>query len=136
LDVTFGSFGRLTGYQLSSAQIVAGEPLVLTLYWQALEGQSPTDYTVFTHLLSEDGSLIAQHDGPPAGGLAPTGQWEAGQAIEDTHPLAFSSGSADYVGPATVRVGFYDPANMSARVGTSEGLDYVSLPVTVNVVPP
>jgi hypothetical protein len=135
MNVAFGDFGRLIGYSLSSGQITVGEPLLLTLYWQALEGQSPTDYTVFTHLLSQDGSLIAQHDGPPAGGNEPTGQWQAGETIEDTHEMAFLSGNEDYAGPATIAVGLYDPANMSARVATSEGLDYVSLPVTINVLP-
>jgi hypothetical protein len=134
LNVVFGDFGRVMGYQLSSAQVAVGEPLVLTLYWQGLEGRSPTDYIVFTHLLSQDGRLIAQHDGPPAGGNEPTGEWEAGETIEDTHRMVFGSEDEDYTGPATIAVGLYDPGNMSARVMTSEGQDYVSLPVTINVV--
>jgi hypothetical protein len=135
LDVSFGDFGRLIGYQLSATQIVAGDPLILTLYWQGLEGRSPTDYTVFTHLFSQDGDLISQHDGPPAGGNQPTGEWEAGQTIEDTHQMAFRSEGRDYAGPATIIVGLYDPGDMSARVVTSQGQDYVSLPVTIEVVP-
>jgi hypothetical protein len=135
LDVRFGDFGRLIGYKLSSTEIAAGESLILTLYWLGLEGRSPTDYTVFTHLFSQDGNLIAQHDGPPAGGSEPTGEWEAGQTIEDTHQMAFRSEGRDYAGPATVIVGLYNPGDMSARVMTSEGQDYVTLPLTINVVP-
>ena len=135
MDVQFGDFGRLTGYELSSAQIASGESLAVTLYWQGLAGSSPVNYTVFTHLLAEDGQLIAQHDGPPANGSAPTNTWEAGETIQDPHQLTFKSEAGDYTGPATVMVGLYDPGNINARVNTNQGQDYVILPVTVNVVP-
>lgn len=136
MDVGFGDFGRLTSYEVSAAQISPGEPLIVTLYWRGLEGTSPVNYTVFTHLISEDGSLIAQHDGPPANGAAPTSTWEPGQIIQDTHQLTFSSGGEDYVGPATVMVGLYDPDDPGARLVASQGQDYVILPVTVSVAPP
>jgi hypothetical protein len=135
MDVRFGAFARLIGYQLSSTQVAVGEPLLLTLYWQGLESTSPTDYTVFTHLLSPDGQLIAQHDGPPAGGNEPTTEWEAGETVEDTHQMGFTSGGQDYAGPATIAVGLYDPGDVGARVLTGGGQDQVSLPVTINVVP-
>jgi hypothetical protein len=134
MDVQFGDFGTLVGYELSSAEIVAGESLAVTLYWQGLEGTSPVNYTVFTHLLAEDGQLIAQHDGPPANGSAPTSAWEAGETIQDSHRLTFKSGAGDYTGPAAVMVGLYDPGNINARVNTNQGQDYVVLPVTVSVV--
>ena len=136
MDVGFGDFGVLTSYQVSADQIPAGEPLVVTLYWRGLEGTSPVDYTVFTHLISEDGRLIAQHDGPPANGAAPTSTWEPGQIIQDRHQLTFRAEGEDYTGPATVMVGLYDPGNPSARLVTSLGQDYVILPVTVSVAPP
>jgi hypothetical protein len=107
---------------------------VLTLFWQGLEGASPTNYTVFTHLFSQDGDLIAQHDGPPAGGTQPTSEWQAGETVEDTHQMAFGSEGRDYAGPANIIVGLYDPGDVNARVMTSEGQDYVSLPVTINVL--
>jgi hypothetical protein len=135
MDIQFGDFGKLIGYELSSAEIATGESLVVTLYWQGLEGTSPADYTVFTHLLSESGQLIAQHDGPPANGAAPTSDWEAGATIQDTHQLTFKSEAGNYTGSATVMVGLYDPGNVSARVNTSQGQDYAILPTTVNVVP-
>jgi hypothetical protein len=49
--------------------------------------------------------------------------------------MAFRSEGRDYAGPATVIVGLYDPGDMSARVMTSAGQDYVTLPLTINVVP-
>ena len=135
MSVRFGDFGRLTGYQVSSAEVTTGEPLIVTLYWEGLEGTSPVDYTVFTHLLTPDGLLIAQHDGPPANGAAPTSDWEAGQTIQDVHQLTFKSGVGDYAGSATVMVGLYDPSDVDFRVPTSEGQDYAILPVTITVVP-
>jgi hypothetical protein len=135
LDVRFGDFGMLVGWQLSATEIGVGEPLVLTLVWQGLEGDTSTNYTVFTHLLSQNGELIAQHDGPPAGGAQNTSSWSAGQVIEDTHQLSFRSGVEDPTGPARVIVGLYDPADIGNRLTTSLGQDYVELPVTINVVP-
>ena len=135
LDVRFGDFGALVGWQLSSTEIAAGEPLVLTLVWQGLEGDTATNYTVFTHLLSQNGELIAQHDGPPAGGTQNTSTWSAGQVIEDTHQLSFRSGVENPIGPARLIVGLYDPANIGDRLMTSLGQDYVELPTTINVVP-
>ncbi len=133
MEVRFGDFGALVGWELSSSEATVGEPLLLTLYWQGLEGKSPTNYTVFTHLLSQDGQLIAQHDSPPAGGAKNTTDWQAGETIRDTHRLSFRPGAAENTGPATVLVGLYDPQNVGNRVMTSEGQDYVALPVTVNV---
>ena len=136
MNIRFGDFGALVGWELSSGQVVVGEPLILTLVWQGLEGDSPTDYTVFTHLIAENGELLAQHDGPPAGGSKNTTEWQAGETIVDTHQLTFKSGVAGSAGPANLVVGLYDPEDMGNRVMTSEGQDRVVLPVTVNVISP
>jgi hypothetical protein len=135
LNVRFGDFGALVGWELSSSEVTVGQHLVLTLYWQGLEGQSPTNYTVFTHLFSQDGQLIAQHDSPPASGASNTSDWQAGETIRDTHSMTFKSGVSGVSGPATILVGLYDPQDVGNRVMTSEGQDHVVLPVTVNVTP-
>ena len=134
LDVRFGDFGALVGWQISASEIAVGEPFIVTLVWQGLEGEASTNYTVFTHLLAQDGELIAQHDGPPAGGSQNTSTWSAGQVIEDTHQLSFRSGVEDPTGPARLILVLYDPADIGNRLTTSLGQDYVELPVTVNVV--
>lgn len=133
VNVRFGDFARLLSYGLPADEITTTQPLMLTLQWQALDGTSPLDYLVFTHLLAEDGHLIAQHDGPPAAGARPTTGWTAGETIVDTHPMSFYDTA--YTGPATIAVGMYDPANPSVRVSTEMGNDYVILPVTLNIVP-
>ncbi|NLE99911.1 MAG: hypothetical protein GX601_02935 [Anaerolineales bacterium] len=131
LNARFGDFAALVAYSLPSGQVSVSQPVSLILYWQALEGTSPTNYIVFTHLIAEDGHLVAQHDSQPANGGRPTTGWSAGEQIADLHPMTFRD--AGYRGPATMRVGMYDASG--ARLLTDTGLSYVDLPVTVEVVP-
>jgi hypothetical protein len=131
VTVRFGNFAELVGYSLPTAEVSPAQPLALTLYWRGLAGTSTTNYLVFTHLLADDGRLIAQHDGPPAGGTRPTSSWTAGETIADPHPMAFYDTA--YAGSARIAVGLYDPA--TGRALTETGSDSVILPLTINVVP-
>ncbi|MEA3342452.1 MAG: hypothetical protein U9R15_21015 [Chloroflexota bacterium] len=133
VNVRLGNSARLISYGLPANEVTAAQPLPLTLQWQALERVSAVDYWVFTHLLAEDGRLIAQHDGAPAGGTRPTTGWNSGEIIVDVHTMAFQD--AAYTGPATIVVGMYDPDDPGVRVPTELGSDYVVLPITINIVP-
>jgi hypothetical protein len=130
VGVRFGDFLELANFGLPASEFTTAEPVPLTLYWRKLDGVNPVDYLVFTHLLAEDGHLIGQHDGPPAGGARPMTQWAAGEVVEDFHPMAFQD--ASYVGPARIAIGLYDPA--TGRVLTSTGSDHVILPVAITIV--
>lgn len=109
--------------------------LLLELVWVA-EGAAPTDLTVFTHLLAEDRTMLAQHDGPPAGGERPTSGWLAGEYVTDRHALAFQDGGAlDAAAPggeATLEVGLYDPTTLE-RVPAADGADHVVLPLRIRI---
>jgi hypothetical protein len=129
--VQFSNFAELVGYSLLTADVTTAQPLPLTLYWRALEGVSPMNYIVFTHLLAEDGHMVAQHDGSPANGTRPTTTWMPGESIVDPHSMTFSD--AAYTGPARIAVGLYDPA--TGRVPTATGEDRVVLPITINILP-
>ena len=131
LYVRFGDFSALVGYSLPAAAVTTAEPLPLTLYWRALEGTSPMDYMVFTHLLAGDGHLVAQHDGGPAGGTRPTTGWTPGETIVDSHLLAFYDTA--YTGPARIAVGLYEPATGRVLAGTGD--DHVVLPVAISISP-
>lgn len=131
LYVRFGDFSALVGYSLPAAAVTTAEPLPLTLYWRALDGTSPMDYMVFTHLLAGDGHLVAQHDGGPAGGTRPATGWTPGETIVDSHLLAFYDTA--YTGPARIVVGLYEPA--AGRVLAGTGDDHVVLPVAISVIP-
>ncbi|MCP4538360.1 MAG: hypothetical protein GY832_14585 [Chloroflexi bacterium] len=121
----FGDWSELLGYELESAQMVAGQPFRLTLYWQALNNAPlETTCTVFAQLLAADGHLIAQHDSPPAENERPTTTWVDGEVIKDTHTLTFHD--TTYTGSATLIVGLYDSMTVT-RVGTAQGQDHVIL---------
>jgi hypothetical protein len=126
-------FAELVSYGLSAAEIAAGQPLELTLNWRALDATSPIDYVIFTHLRKDDGNIIAQHDGPPAGGNRPMTTWGPGASVIDVHLMAFAEEHWGYAGSATIAVGLYNPEVPAERVLVSTGGDYVTLPVTLVV---
>jgi hypothetical protein len=99
----FGESILLDAYEIS-AQPAPGQPLDVTLYWQALSSPA-ADYTVFVHLLDEQGRLVAAHDGMPAQNDFPTGAWPPGLLVEDTHPIELPPDLAS--GSYQVTVGLY-----------------------------
>ena len=74
----------------------------LALYWQSLY-RADKNYTVFVHLLDEQGMMIDQHDGEPGNGRLPTSMWLPGEILADSHPLALPG-----TGRYTLAVGIYD----------------------------
>jgi hypothetical protein len=133
IGVQISDFAELAGYRLETDEVAVGRPFELTLYWRATnDAPLQTRYTVFTQLLAADGHLIAQHDGPPAGGSRPTTTWIGEEVIEDSHRLTFHD--LAYIGPATLIVGLYD-AETVVRVPTAQGQDHVVLPPDVVVGP-
>jgi len=73
----------LLGYNV---QGTTGEMMELTLYWQSL-ADTAKDYTVFVHLLDEQGQLLGQDDAQPLRGRYPTSVWKRGSVIQDRHYL-------------------------------------------------
>jgi mannosyltransferase len=129
LDVHFAQVARLIGYDLPPQTFTAGEPITLTLYWQALDRAADVDYTVFTHILAADGHLVGQHDSPPVAGARPTLGWVTGEIIMDQHTMTFNE---PYAGPARVEVGLYDPATLE-RVAVEESENFVLLPTPLTI---
>jgi len=132
-DVRFDQVARLVGYDLPSwpsGSVLAGEPITLTLYWEALEGAANADYSVFTHVLASDGHLVGQHDARPASGDRPTAGWVPGEVVADRHVMTFIE---PYTGLARIEVGLYDPDTME-RVPVEGGETFVFLPVELTIV--
>ncbi|GAB4429638.1 MAG: hypothetical protein Kow0031_10230 [Anaerolineae bacterium] len=102
LNINFGDEIALLGYTWAADSAGDGAPR-LRLYWQA-RGQPAADYTVFVHVVGPDGALLAQADGPPAGGAYPTVLWDAGEIIADERPVPLPP-----VDGALLRVGLYRP---------------------------
>jgi hypothetical protein len=104
VSAELGNGIRLLGYSVESGQVAAGEPLLLTLYWQATSPITER-YTVFTHLLDNDGKVIAQIDSEPQGGSLPTDRWRVGEVIHDNYALSVSPEASR--GPHLLEVGMY-----------------------------
>jgi 4-amino-4-deoxy-L-arabinose transferase-like glycosyltransferase len=67
-------------------QLHPGETVQIEITWQTLAAL-PEDYSVFVHLVDEEGFTIAQHDTMPSGGRLPTSRWQPGQIILDRYSV-------------------------------------------------
>jgi hypothetical protein len=119
---------RILGSGLAGDQLRPGDAARVEVSWQALV-QPPDDYTVFVHLMSEDGHLVAQHDGPPLGGAFPTTDWDAGDTVDDAIdlpiPADLSPGRYDVV------LGMYRPDTGARLADPSGANEYAVGAVTV-----
>ncbi len=119
-EVTFGGAAKLIGYELTPRAPKPGEQVRLTLYWRCL-APLDKDHQVFVHLVDADYKFVAQHDGPPAEGKAPTTIWSPGMTIVDQHTLQIAADAKP--GEYDLRVGMYELATMARlRTGTADNL--------------
>jgi hypothetical protein len=79
----------LSGYDISTEHIVAGQRIDLALHWQAIDKPS-ADYTVFTQLIGPDGLVWAKKDNQPQGGRYPTSNWDLHSQVIDRYQLDIS----------------------------------------------
>ncbi len=107
IDAGMQRVGKLLGFDLAESRVAPGEALDLTLYWQPVETTGDR-LTVFVHLLDEQGVIIGQSDGEPAGGSRPTSSWLPGEYIADQHSVRVRDDAL--LGSATLVVGLYDAA--------------------------
>jgi hypothetical protein len=76
---------RLDGYS-----VAAGDLLTAVLIWEA-DAEIEESYTVFTHLLAPDQTIVAQQDNIPLYGIRPTITWLPGEEMEDVYGLQIGS---------------------------------------------
>lgn len=129
-DVHFEHGIALIGYDSPPEAVTTADVVSITLVWQSNSGEIPAGYSVFVHLLGADGSIVAQHDSPPANGLRPTDEWLSGEFIIDSHELAWREPA--YSGEAQLVIGLYDPAT-GRRLMTADGADSYRLPLAIQV---
>ncbi len=89
-----------------SLTVSPGDAVSVSLIWSADEALAE-DYTVFVHLLAEDGSLLAQHDGAPMFGTRPTTTWNRGEQLLDRHELVVAEPGVG--GNGRLLIGMYRP---------------------------
>jgi len=108
LDFRWGEVVRLLGYDLEPMEVESGGSVNLTLYWQALSTME-TSYSVFVHLLDEEGDLRGQRDSVPGGGSLPTTGWMTGEVITDRYDISIASDAPS--GRYRLLVGMYEPTS-------------------------
>jgi hypothetical protein len=113
----------LLGYDVDDGWLDAGGPLVLTLYWQAVDVVN-LPYKVFVHVEADTGAqatpmLVAQSDDYPACGTRPVPDWEVGQIVADRHVIELPQDTQ--AGDFVVRVGIYEPQT-GLRMDTLDSL--------------
>ncbi len=78
VNANLGDHFTLLGANATPGVLQPGEPATVRIAWRA-DSPAAQDYSVFIHLVDEDGLIIAQHDTMPGGGLFPTSQWSPGE---------------------------------------------------------
>jgi hypothetical protein len=94
----------LLGYDLSPVKIRPGDPITVTLYWQATQALA-IDYTSYVHLINRNDQGVAQNDHRPGGDFYPSRYWQAGETIRDQHTLTLPANTL--AGEYRLRVGMY-----------------------------
>ena len=100
---------RLYGYDLRQEDVEPGQTLLVTLYWEVLEG-TEQDYVLFAQLIGREEAKVGQRDTYTGLGHYPTSFWEPEQIILDEIPIPVD---AEALAPSLLRleVGLYDRAN-------------------------
>ncbi|MBL8134383.1 MAG: glycosyltransferase family 39 protein [Anaerolineae bacterium] len=123
VDARFGDSIWLEDAALNGRDFVQDDALQIELRWRtdtALDAR----YKVFVQLLNPDGTLAAQRDSEPGGGLALTTTWTPGEIVSDRHALELPAEAGQY----TLIVGLYAIDDASARLVVN-GSDSISLGV-------
>ena len=128
LQIDFNRQITLIGYHLNQP-IVTGNPIHLTLFWQA-EAPIEVDFTVFVQLVDANDQIVVQGDSKPQGGFYRTVYWQPGETIIDGYTLPLPADLPP--GSYSIVFGFYE-ADSGARLqilnenGEFQS-DYVRLP--------
>ena len=118
-----GDVVSLLGYDLAQPVMQAGSTLPLTLTWECL-GSFDADYSVFVHLVGDNGHPLAQADSQPLRGTYPTSFWDVGEILVDPYELAVPSGVPP--GEYELYAGMYLPAT-GERLPSADGGDAIRL---------
>ncbi|MDY7075606.1 MAG: DUF2079 domain-containing protein [Chloroflexota bacterium] len=133
----WGESLTLTGYSIAVAapgedfdsvpansMLLPGATVRLSLFWR-VEQPIEQNYSVFVHLSSADGQLLAQHDGWPADAHRPTSVLPPGTVVRDIHYLSLSEAVPV---DAVLRVGLYESVT-GERWLMQNGQEAITLPL-------
>ena len=124
-QVVWGNQARLLGYDVNTEQLEPGGELILTAYWQALT-PSARDLTMFVHLISRAGPVVAQRDTYPGLGNFPASSWQPGDTFSDRYRIVLDSYT--YAPDVTdVVLGMYTPGGGRIPVTSGGSGDAITL---------
>jgi 4-amino-4-deoxy-L-arabinose transferase-like glycosyltransferase len=124
LEAHFAEGLTLLGYSLDEV-VEAGAAPELTLFWRA-RAQVHANYTVFVHVVDEQGRRWGQQDGQPLAASYPTSRWGTDEVILDRrHPTVVRDAPP---GRYQVLVGLYLLETGQRLQLESGGGDHVTLP--------
>ena len=127
INTTLGSQIELLGYDLTKTTAT----LDLILYWHSI-APAAIDYSVFIHLLDQNGNIVAQTDGQPLNFLTPTSLWRTGDIIRDPRTVELPADLA--VGNYQLMVGMYDRES-GVRLAVEGDLEHPELVEGVDSIP-
>ena len=91
---------------MAPRQLAPGDFVQLTLFWQT-DSRLADRYKVFVHLYADPSQPpLAQQDGEPQGGQAPTTTWEPEATVHDNHGVLIPADLPP--GDYTLMIGLYD----------------------------
>jgi hypothetical protein len=104
VSYSFEGLASLWGYDLAAGRAVPGDSVPVVLYWRADQDMTE-DYTVFVHLVDEQGVIWGQQDHEPEKGFYHTSFWDVGETVADQYELTVDKETPP--GDYQVEVGMY-----------------------------
>lgn len=104
VEAAFAGGIQLRSAALEQATVARGGQLALTLVWST-DQPIAENYAVFVHVAGADGRPVAQADGEPVDGGAPTSVWKIGELVNDRRVMTIPSDAAS--GRYRLLVGLY-----------------------------
>ena len=106
VEASFGDAIRLYGFDPAPKVLQPGDTMALTLYWLA-EDVPQENYSVFVHVVGEEGDIVTQADRVPVESRRPTRGWRAGEVLSDPYALRLPHDMPP--GTYVVWAGLYEP---------------------------
>jgi hypothetical protein len=86
LRATFGDTLALAGYGLGGLRFTQGNPVMFSVYWQALTSP-PEAYELGIRFVADDGTVLLEEHGPMVADWSPTDHWLAGDVLQGYYVL-------------------------------------------------
>jgi len=128
LNVDFGETVRLLGGQVGRDSAQPGDPLEVTLFWQA-PGPSPEDVQLNLQLVDENGHLAGHQLYDVAGPQHPPDRWRTGEILKGQYRFTIPVDASP--GRAQIQIGLRD--EKGNPIGTSVSLASIQVGATTRV---